>query len=129
MIKETPNPPEHDDVSPYDSPDSKKLHDAAHRALDHYLKPTLSKLRFSDLHSDRLFAVNPGIDNESLLANASEDLASVKAMAADLAFEIEGSRRNVALGICRMIDGVRLLVDRALDNMDPEEPAEYVVKP
>ena len=50
-------------------------------------------------------------------------------MAADLAFEIEGSRRNVALGICRMIDGIRLLVDRALDNLDPEEPAEYVVKP
>ena len=56
-------------------------------------------------------------------------MASVKAMAADLAFEIEGSRRNVALGICRMIDGIRLLVDRALDNLDPEEPAEYVVKP
>ena len=43
MIKETPNPPETDDVSPYESPDSKKLNEAAERALDHYLKPTPKK--------------------------------------------------------------------------------------
>ena len=39
MIKPTPNPPETDPTSPYESLDSKKLNDAADRALDHYLCP------------------------------------------------------------------------------------------
>jgi hypothetical protein len=39
MIKPTPNPPETDATSPYESLDSKKLHEAADRALDHYLCP------------------------------------------------------------------------------------------
>jgi hypothetical protein len=128
MDKLIPDPPEHDDVSPYESLDSKKLHDAAHRALDHYLKPTLAKLRFSDLRSDRLFSVAPDVGLESLLANASEDLASVKVMAADLAFEIEGSRRSVALAICRMVDGALLLVDKALDDYNPSESDQFYVK-
>ena len=52
-----------------------------------------------------------------LRENISSDLA------ADLAFEIEGSRRHVALAICRLVDGVQLLVDRALDDFDVPEPA------
>ncbi len=36
MFKATPNPPETDNVSPYESPDSKKFHDAANRALTQY---------------------------------------------------------------------------------------------
>jgi hypothetical protein len=39
MIKPTPNPPETASVSPYESIDSKKLHEAADRALDLYLCP------------------------------------------------------------------------------------------
>ena len=39
MCKITPNPPETDPASPYESNDSKKFHHAAERALDHYLKP------------------------------------------------------------------------------------------
>ena len=39
MIKPTPNPPETDPTSPYESLDSNKLHEAADRALDHYLSP------------------------------------------------------------------------------------------
>ena len=35
MIKPTPNPPETDPASPYESLDSKKFHEAAERALDH----------------------------------------------------------------------------------------------
>jgi hypothetical protein len=34
-----------------------------------------------------------------LLANLSENLASANAMISDLAFDLEGSRRHVALGI------------------------------
>ncbi len=35
MIKPTPNPPETDPPSPHETPNSKKIHDAAERALDH----------------------------------------------------------------------------------------------
>lgn len=35
MFKVTPNPPETETVSPYESPDSRKLSEAAERALDH----------------------------------------------------------------------------------------------
>ena len=40
MFKATPNPPEANDVSPYDPLNPKKLNEAADRALDHYLNPS-----------------------------------------------------------------------------------------
>jgi hypothetical protein len=39
MFKVTPSPPDIDPTSPYESIDSRKLHEAADRALDHYLCP------------------------------------------------------------------------------------------
>ncbi|WP_256676678.1 DUF6124 family protein, partial [Pseudomonas sp. PICF6] len=48
-------------------------------------------------------------------ANASEDLLSISTIAADLADDVDDSRRCVALAISRMADGVQLLVERALD--------------
>ena len=41
MFKPTPNPPETDPTSPYESLDSKKLNEAADRALDYHLKPSI----------------------------------------------------------------------------------------
>ncbi|CAI8899580.1 DUF3077 domain-containing protein [Pseudomonas sp. IT-P12] len=61
-----------------------------------------------------LFTVSPHINTETLLANASEDLLSIRA----LADEVDGSRRSIALAINRMADGVHLLVERALDHLD-----------
>ena len=89
MIKPTPNPPEHEATSPYESFDSKKLHEAAERALDHHFgtpPDQKSKRRNGDL-----FSVCPDINTETLLANASEDLLSISAIAADLADGVEGS--------------------------------------
>ncbi|CAH0278560.1 hypothetical protein SRABI112_03850 [Pseudomonas mediterranea] len=60
-----------------------------------------------------------GLDTECLLANLSETLASANAMACDLAFELDGSRRHVALGIQQLIELGGLLANRALDNVDP----------
>ena len=60
----------------------------------------------------RLFTVSPDIPTEALLANASEDLLSISAIAADLADDVEGSRRCVALALSRMAEGVHLLVER-----------------
>ena len=68
---------------------------------------------------ETLFTVRPELGTETLLVNASQDLASISDIAADLAFEIDGTQRNVALGICRMLEGVQLLVDKALDDTHP----------
>jgi hypothetical protein len=126
MIKPTPNPPEHEDTSPYESFDSKKLHAAAERALDLHLGTPADKK--PKRRNGDLFIVAPDLHTETLLANASEDLLSISAIAADLADSVEGSRRSVALALSRMAVGVHLLVERALDHVDSPNPAEHRVK-
>jgi len=70
-----------------------------------------------------LFTVSPNINTETLLANASEDLLSISAIAADLADNVDGSSRSKALALNRMADGVHLLVEQALDHLDEPEMA------
>jgi hypothetical protein len=110
MFKVTPNPPELDT----DPLEAEKLKEAAERAFSHYFppphEPPAKPGKF------QLFTVSPDIGTEALLANASEDLLSISAIAADLADDVEGSRRSVALALSRMADGVQLLVERALDQ-------------
>lgn len=104
-----------EDTSPYESFDSRKLHEAAERALDHqFCKPDLPQAP----RREGLFSLNPDIDAEALLANASEDLLSISIIAADLADDIDGSRRSVALALSRMADGVRLMVEGTLDHIE-----------
>ncbi|WP_434601937.1 hypothetical protein J3P91_23940 [Pseudomonas sp. Z4-7] len=67
---------------------------------------------------DALFTVAPDVDMECLLANLSESLASANAMINDLAFDLEGSRRHVALGILQLIELSELLANRALDVVE-----------
>lgn len=82
MIKPTPNPPEtdiqseSDPTSPYSTTDSKKLHEAAERALDHYLNPLLPRKPL--LKPNTRYLIAPGIDSEELLADACETLTSAK---------------------------------------------------
>jgi hypothetical protein len=57
MTKTTPIAPESDPASPYESLDSKKLHEAAERALDHYLTPAAQVVMLGEL------AVNQALDN------------------------------------------------------------------
>ena len=66
-----------------------------------------------------LFTLRADLDTETLLVNASQDLASIGDIATLLAFELDGVQRNVALGLCRMLEGVQLLVDKALDKTHP----------
>jgi len=91
MFKPTPNPPDTD--------------------------PPTADPRETD--PGQLFTVINGIDNESLLANLSETLASANAMVGYLAFDLEDSRRHIALGIQQLIELGALLANRALDNVDP----------
>ncbi|WP_339470761.1 MULTISPECIES: DUF6124 family protein [unclassified Pseudomonas] len=65
--------------------------------------------------TDQLFTVLPNLNSETLLANASQDLASVQALAGNLAFDVDGPQRDAVLGIHRMVEGIQLMVDRVLD--------------
>ncbi|MDF9883198.1 hypothetical protein OKW12_004366 [Pseudomonas silensiensis] len=49
----------------------------------------------------------------------AKPLASLNVMTTDLACDLEGSRRNVALAIQQLAVLGELLVNRALDNLDP----------
>ncbi|WP_260962705.1 DUF6124 family protein [Pseudomonas citri] len=113
MFKVSPNPPQ--PKSRVETLEAKKLDEAATRALDYYLNP---KPASAEPDNSQLFIVAPHIDTETLLANASEDLLSISTIAADLADDVEDSRRCVALAISRMADGVQLLVERALDHLE-----------
>ena len=55
MFKVTPNPPVTDPASPYESPDSKKLHEAAERALDHYLGPPTAEIMAAPYKPNALY--------------------------------------------------------------------------
>lgn len=118
MFKPTPNPPETDTVSPYDSPNSKKLHEAADRALDYHLNPP--KAPPPTHQPSAMFTIVPDINTETLLAHACESLASASVMASDLAGFVEGPQRNALLGIAQIIMLGELAVNRALDNLDPQ---------
>ncbi|WP_347928695.1 DUF6124 family protein [Pseudomonas helvetica] len=76
-----------------------------------------------------IFTVTPNIDTETLLIHTSEILASLNAMTTDLAFELEGAHRNVALGIQQMIVLGELLVNRALENLDLPDSAGSRLNP
>ena len=116
MIKETPNPPKSASTFPYGDYAPEKLQEAADRVLDQYLKPD-DDSKSEPKPSVQLFTVD-GIDTEVLLANLSETLASANAMLNDLAFDQDGSRRHVALGVAQMIELGMLLANKCLDRVE-----------
>ncbi|WP_432219266.1 DUF6124 family protein [Pseudomonas kribbensis] len=116
MIKPTPNPPETDPTSPYETLDSKKFHEAADRALDHYLNPFHPRKPL--LKPNTRYLIAPGIPSEELLADACETLTSAKTMASDFAGMIDAPQRHVLLGIGQLIMLAELAVNRVLDNLD-----------
>ncbi len=119
MFKVTPNPPATDPASPYESPESKKFHEAAERALDHYLGPPTAEIMAAPYVSNRLFMVNPASANEPLLADASESLGSACVMINDLAGMLEGTHRRTLLGIAQVVMLGELAVNQVLDNLVP----------
>lgn len=117
MFKATPNPPDTDPASPNENIDSKKLHEAVERALEHYLKPPV--LQDTPRKPSTLYVIAPEVDSETLLANACESLASASVMLSDFAGLMEGPHRNTLLGIQQVVMLGELSVNRALDNIDP----------
>jgi hypothetical protein len=116
MSESNYRPTKNDSISSETSQISPKLDEAAKRAIDHYLDPKPQAKKKQP--PGQLFTVVDGIDTESLLANLSETLASADAMVSDLAFDLEGSRRHVALGIQQLIELGALLANRVLDNVN-----------
>uniref|UniRef100_A0A923JJ40 DUF3077 domain-containing protein n=1 Tax=Pseudomonas zanjanensis TaxID=2745496 RepID=A0A923JJ40_9PSED len=116
MIKETPNPPKTASTFPYGDYAPEKLKEAADRAMDHYLKPDNSEPEPKP--SVQLFTVSDNVDTETLLANLNETLASANAVLSDLLFDLDGSRRHVALGVAQMIELGTLLANKALDRVE-----------
>ncbi|NTZ96346.1 hypothetical protein FCH79_13580 [Pseudomonas koreensis] len=118
MFKPTPNPPETDPTSPYETLDSKKLNEAAERALDHYLNPEANGADNPSRKPSTIYHIAPDIGTEELLANAFETLASAKVMASDIAGDLRAPQRHALLGIAQLIMLAELAVDRALDNLE-----------
>lgn len=121
MFKITPNPPETrpdaDPTSPYECPGSRKLHDAAERALDHYLSPA-ERILSSCNEPERMYLANPKYNTESLLVNASETLGSASEMLNNFAATLDTSRRKTALGIAQVVMVAELAVNQALDHVE-----------
>ena len=117
MFKATPNPPETDPTSPYESLDSQKLNEAADRALDYYLKPVIPK--DTPRKPSTLYLIAPDANNETLLVNACETLASASMMLSEFAGLMDMPHRNMMLGIQSVVMLGELAVNRVLDNLDP----------
>lgn len=116
MVKKTEPAPKPASTFPYGDYAPQKLHEAADRALDYYLKPDGGEAEPKP--SAQLFTVVDSANTDVLLANLSETLASAGAMLSDLAFDLEGSRRHVALGVAQMIELGELLANKALDRVE-----------
>ena len=112
MKKHSPNPPD----PATETADLSALSDATERTVSSRLRNPKRPDPIS-----HVFTLLPDIDTPTLLAHACETLASLNVMTTDLACELEGSRRNVALAIQQLSVLAELLVNRALDNLDPPD--------
>ncbi|KAA0963136.1 DUF6124 family protein [Pseudomonas sp. ANT_H12B] len=124
MFKETPNPPETDDVSPYESVDSKKLNEAAERALDFHF-PSIADIKAAPRTPSSLFSVDPEATTETLVVFLVETLASVDVMVHQLVDHLEGGSRYALLGISNSIMVAEITANRVLDNIDVLKPSPH----
>ncbi|RON45215.1 DUF6124 family protein [Pseudomonas frederiksbergensis] len=122
MFKVTPNPP-HTDPVPYDASldlDPKKMKEASDRALNFYLNPGALKepIPPRDPSSDT-FIINPAVNDETLLVQSCESLASATEMASEIASTMDGPQRRKMLMLQQVIRLGELAVNRVLDNHKP----------
>ncbi|MGW8464632.1 DUF6124 family protein [Pseudomonas sp. CLCA07] len=121
MVKVTPNPPDTDPASPYETPESKKFHEAAERALNHYLGPPASHIMTKPYQPNRLYMANPASGTEPLLTDACETLGSATVMLNDFAALLEGSHRKTVQGIAQVVMVAEMAVNQVLDKLVPTE--------
>jgi len=85
---------------------------AAQRALDYYLKPTVSE----EVAETRFFDVNHNVSSEEALVHASDLLRCAAATASESASHLQGANRDLAFSAVHMIDMARALLDRSLEG-------------
>ncbi|MHC8349060.1 DUF6124 family protein [Pseudomonas sp. RT4P38] len=124
MFKETPNPPETDDVSPYESLDSKKLNEAAERALDFHF-PSIADIKATPRTPSSLFSVDPAATTETLVVYLVETLVSVDVMVHHLVDHLDGGTRNALLGISNNIMLAEITANRMLDHINTPKPSPH----
>lgn len=124
MKKTTSNIPESQDVSANETVDTPKLSDLTEPLVSARLRNPKRPDPIS-----HVFAILPDADKESLLCHACETLASLNVMSTDLACDLEGSRRNVALAIQQLATLAELLVNRALDLLELPEGSRETPTP
>ena len=120
MFKQSPNPPETDDVSPYESADSNKLNEAAERALDFHFT-SIADIKATPRTPSTLFTVDPEATTETLVVYLVETLASVDVMVHHLVDHLDGGSRNALLGISNSIMLAEITANRVLDQIDPSQ--------
>jgi hypothetical protein len=116
MKKTNPNQPEVPTLSESEPLDLSDLSKTTERTISARLRNPKRPDPIS-----HIFTLLPDVDTPTLLAHACETLASLNVMTTDLACELEGSRRNVALAIQQLSVLAELLVNSALDNLDPPD--------
>jgi len=117
MIKPSPNRPDTDPASPYE-PDSKKLNEAAERALNFHF-PSTADIKAAPRTPNNLFTVNPEATTETLVVYLVETLASVDVMVHQLVDHLDGGSRNALLGISNSVMLAEITANRVLDQIDP----------
>jgi hypothetical protein len=114
MFKVTPNPPDTDPVSPYE-PDSKKLNEAAERALNYHF-PSIADIKATPRTISTLFSVDPEATTETLTVFLVETLASIDVMVHELVDLLEGCS---LLGISNSVMVAEITANRLLDKIEP----------
>ena len=118
MKKTTRNPLENPAISESEELDLTQLSKATQRAVSARLRDPKQPDPVS-----HIFTILPDVDTPTLLGHASETLASMNVMTTDLADQLEGSHRNVALAIQQLAVLAEMLINRALDNLDLPMPS------
>ncbi|MGE7965271.1 DUF6124 family protein [Pseudomonas sp. NPDC089918] len=121
MDKLIPDPPFNTTTTNAEASRTEELlkdREAIKRALDYYLDPPAPYTE-KERRPSTLFMVVPNANTESLLAHACESLASASVLASDFANNLTGPQRHTALAIQQVIMLAELVVNRALDNVDP----------
>lgn len=95
---------------------STKGYAAAQRALDYYLKPTVSEVDVEE----RFFDVNRNISSEEALVHASDLMRCAGAIAYESANNLQGAHRDLAISAVHMIDMAKAMVDRSLEGNQNE---------
>ena len=120
MITPRPNLLKTTARSPYSTLDSRKLHEAADRALDHYLKrentkPCFADERTTEERSMKMFTVVANANPEALAIQTYETFSSVSLLLLDLADSLEDKQRHLAMAIYQMSEMGLMLAERSLD--------------